>query len=151
MLSMLCSALALFLATNLPASAALPDAAAYRPVAVQLGVGHRYGVAGAAVTWRLHRRFAAVLGGGAYGVGGGARAYAWRGLYGQVGFAPLVVTEDRSVTLYGPDATVGWDFRAGRFSLTAGGGVGAYGWPVLLRATPTLDLGLGVNLGPVRD
>jgi len=133
----------------LSANAAVTDPTAYRPVAVQLGLGQRYGLAGIGGCWRFHPRLAAAVGLGSVGVGASGRVYALGPLYGQVGFGPLMVGD--GIALYGPDVGLGVDLRRSRFSFTTGLGVGVLGPAYLDMPQPSLDLGFGVNLGPVQE
>jgi len=116
-----------------------------RAHAAQLGIGSHYGGFGGAYTFRLNPYFAATAGlGGLAGrvnVGGGLRAYAVGPLYAQLGVSPLAFSGDKAY--YGPDITTGVDLVRTRVAFTLGVGVGL----LKGRPLPSLDLGVGVNLG----
>jgi hypothetical protein len=121
-------------------------AAEPRPLAVQLGIGSHYGGAGGALTWRPTDRLAALVGAGNIGFGAGVRGYALGPLYGQLGFSPQYRVPDQ-MAVHGVDLSAGVDLSKGWFSFTFGLGVAVIGLSYLDDAKPTVDLGLGVNLG----
>lgn len=115
-------------------------------------VGNRCGGAGALYVFRPTEEISFAGGVGLYGVGIAARyhpAEGARSVYLSGGISPVFVLEylgDRR-SFYGADFTAGGEWRARRFFLSGGGGIGLAPLPLNgLQATIALDVAIGVNL-----
>lgn len=145
------SSIGIRIRTGLLALPTLPDepARSLNHHALKLGVGVRYGLVGGSYSFRLDEHLGATVGGGIWGIGAGLRAHPWGPLFAQVGVGPLAASD--STTSYGPDLVAGIDLNRTRISLTVALGCGVLRSPTKLHAAPTIDLGIGVNLGRDRD